>query len=179
MGLLVLGLGLGGLGTYGAVLHLLNNGLVKGWLFLVVGNLVLAAGSSAAADLRGMLRARPVSAMLVVAGLFAVTGSPPFGLFLSEFAIVSGAVREHHPLVAGAALVLLAVIFVGIARMILEMVLGERTAPNTPAEGREGAWMVAGPLALAALVLMLGSYLPAPLRVELARAAVTLGGGAP
>jgi hydrogenase-4 component F len=179
MGLLVLGLGLGGLGTYGAVLHLLNNGLVKGWLFLVVGNLVLAAGSSAAADLRGMLRARPVSAMLVVAGLLAVTGSPPFGLFLSEFAIVSGAVREHHPLVAGAALILLAVIFVGIARMILEMVLGERSEPDTPAEGREGAWMVAGPLALAALVLMLGSYLPAPLRAELARAAVTLGGGAP
>src|SRR6059058_1899703 len=74
MGLLVLGLGLGGWGTYGAVLHVLNNGLVKGWLFLVVGNLVLAAGSSAAADVRGMLRARPVSATLVVAGLFAVTG---------------------------------------------------------------------------------------------------------
>jgi hypothetical protein len=39
--------------------------------------------------------------------------------------------------------------------------------------------MVAGPLALAALVLMLGSYLPAPLRAELAGAAVTLGGSAP
>jgi hydrogenase-4 component F len=183
MGLLVLGLGVGGLGTYGAVLHALNNGLIKGWLFLVVGNLVLAAGSPAAADLRGMLRARPVSAMLVVAGLFAVTGSPPFGLFLSQFAIVSGAVREQHPVVAVVALLLLAVIFVGIARMILDMVLGEgegeRSEPQALGAGREGAWMVAGPLALAALVLMLGSYLPAPLRAELAGAAVSLGGSAP
>ena len=182
MGLLALGLGLGGLGTYGAVLHLLNNGLVKGLLFLVVGNLVLAAGSSAAADLRGMLRARPASAALVVVGLFAVTGSPPFGLFLSELAIVGGAVRERHPLVAVVALALLAVIFVGIARMILEIVLGERPvlpAPGAGQEGPEPRWMILGPLVLAGLVLMLGSYIPAPLQEQLARAAVLLGGSPP
>ena len=58
MGLLVLGLGVGGAGAYGSVLHVLNNGLAKGMLFLVAGNMVLATGSSAAADLRGLLRAR-------------------------------------------------------------------------------------------------------------------------
>ena len=178
MGLLVLGLGLGGLGAYGSVLHALNNGLVKGMLFLVVGNLVLAAGSSAAVDIRGMLRARPLSATLAVVGLFAVTGSPPFGLFLSEFAILSGAFREHHPLVAFLTLLLLAVIFVGVARMILELVLGEPPEPAIAPE-REPAWMVLGPLVLAALVLMLGSYLPGVLQAQLASAATALGGAAP
>jgi hydrogenase-4 component F len=179
MGLLALGLGLGGLGSYGAVLHALNNGLIKGLLFLVIGNLVLAAGSSAAVDVRGMLRARPISALLTVVGLFAVTGSPPFGLFLSEFAILSGAFRQHHPLVAIVALLLLAVIFVGIARMILEMVLGEPLpAPEQPA-AREPGWMILGPLVLAAIVLMLGSYLPGVLQEQLGRAAVALGGAAP
>jgi hydrogenase-4 component F len=179
MGLLALGLGLGGLGTYGAVLHVLNNGLVKGLLFLVVGNLVLAAGSSAAADMRGMLRARPVSAMLAVLGLFAITGSPPFGMFLSEFAIVSGAVQQHHPVVAIVALALLAVIFVGIARMILEIVLGARPAAPLVAIDRERPWMVLGPLVLAGIVLMLGSYIPSALQQQLARAATALGGSAP
>ena len=115
-------------------------------------------------------------------GLFAVTGSPPFGLFLSELAIVGGAVRERHPLVAVVALALLAVIFVGIARMILEIVLGERPvlpAPGAGQEGPEPRWMILGPLVLAGLVLMLGSYIPAPLQEQLARAAVLLGGSPP
>jgi hydrogenase-4 component F len=179
MGLLVLGLGIGGLGTYGAMLHALNNGLVKVLLFLAIGNLVLLSGSSAAADLRGMLRIRPVSAGLVVIGLFAVTGSPPFGPFLSEFAIVGGAFREHHPWIATVALLLLAVIFVGIARMILEVVLGTPLEPPGPDPEPERPWMILGPLALTALVLMLGTYLPGPLREQLARSAASLGGMVP
>jgi hydrogenase-4 component F len=179
MGLLALGLGLGGFGTYGAVLHVLNSGLVKGLLFLVVGNLVLAAGSSAAVDVRGMLRARPLSAMLLVVGLFAATGSPPFGLFLSEFLIVNAALAEHHPLVAIVTLALLAVIFVGIARMVLEMVLGEPGIPLAKSPDRDRPWMILGPLVLAGLVLMLGSYLPPPLQEQLGRAAAALGGGPP
>ena len=179
MGLLALGLGLGGVGTYGAVLHVLNSGLVKGLLFLVVGNVVLATGSSAAADVRGMLRTHPISAMLLVTGLFAATGSPPFGLFLSEFLIVSAALGQHHPLVAIVALVLLAVIFVGIGRMILEMVLGEPGAAPVEGVGGDRPWMVLGPLALAGIVLLLGSYLPAPLQEQLGRAAAALGGASP
>jgi len=179
MGLLSLGLGLGGLGAYGAVLHALNNGLVKALLFLAVGNLVAVSGSSAAADLRGMLRVRPWSATLAVIGLFAVTGSPPFGMFLSEFTIISGAFREDHPLVAAAALVLLAVTFVGIARMILEMILGDAPAPGPGPVDRERPWMIVGPLVLAGLVLVLGSWLPEALQEQLARSATSLGGRAP
>ena len=182
MGLLVLGLGLGGTSAYGSVLHVLNNGLAKCMLFLVVGNMVLATGSSAAADLKGLLRTRPVSAALLLAGLFAVTGSPPFGLFVSEFAIVSGAIRENHVIVAVVMLCLLAIIFAGIGAMIIGAVFGESPADegaeSTKSHG-ESAWLVGGPIALAALVLMLGVYLPAPLRASLADAARLLGGTVP
>jgi hydrogenase-4 component F len=182
MGLLVLGLGLGGASAYGSVLHVLNNGLAKCMLFLVVGNMVLATGSSAAADLKGLLRTRPVSAALLLAGLFAVTGSPPFGLFVSEFAIVSGAIREHHVIVAIVMLCLLAIIFAGIGAMIIGAVFGESPAGEgtdaTQSPG-ESAWLVGGPIALAVLVLMLGVYIPAPLRASVADAARLLGGAVP
>jgi hydrogenase-4 component F len=148
-------------------------------LFLAIGNLVLLAGSSAAADLRGMLRARPVSAGLAVLGLFAVTGSPPFGPFLSEFTILRGAFRQQHPWIAAVTLLLLVVIFVGIARMILEVVLGSPREPSADEVTPERPWMILGPLALAVLLVVLGSYLPGPLREQLARAAVSLGGEAP
>jgi hydrogenase-4 component F len=177
MGLLVLGLGFGGVGTYGSVLHVLNNGLSKGWMFLVAGNVVLATGSSSAAGNRGLVRTLPVSGVLLVLGLFAVTGSPPFSLFVSEFTILRGAIDAGHPWIAAAILLLLAIIFVGMASLVLEMALGE---PDPGVERvAESRWLLVGPVALAAAVLFLGVYLPAPLRVALAGAAAGLGGGAP
>jgi hydrogenase-4 component F len=177
MGLLVLGLGVGGVGAYGTVLHLINNGLAKGLLFLAVGNVVLATGTSYAPKIHGILRSRSVTGGLLVAGLFAVTGSPPFGLFLSEFTILSGAVRGGHPWVAAAMLVLLAVIFIGMSSVILEVAYGEPD-PALP-KARESGWLVGGPLGLAAGVLLLGLYIPPALHGVLARAAASLGGGAP
>jgi hydrogenase-4 component F len=177
MGLLVLGLGLGGMGAYGSVLHVLNNGLAKGWLFLVVGNVVLASGTSAAAQNRGIVRTLPVSGPLLVLGLFAVTGSPPFGLFISEFTILRAAIAGGHPWVAAVTLLLLAIIFVGMAALILEMALGDPPPALSPV--RESLWLVAGPAAMAALVLALGLYIPRSLHDVLVLAAVALGGSSP
>jgi hydrogenase-4 component F len=181
MGLLVLGLGVGGVGVYGSVLHVLNNGIAKGMLFLVVGNLVLATGSSVAADMHGMLKLRPWSAALLFVGLFAVTGSPPFGLFVSEFSIVSGAIRQDHWLVAAVMLALLAIIFVGIGGMILRIIFGTgaATTPDDEKATGDSTLLLVGPVTLAVLVVMLGLYIPAPLQDSLARAARLLGGVAP
>ena len=181
MGLLVLGLGIGGVSAYGSVLHVVNNGVAKCMLFLVVGNMVLATGSSAAADLRGLLRVRPYSSVLLLAGLFAVTGSPPFGLFVSEFSIVAGAIRGDHVWIAIVMLGLLAIIFAGIGAMLIGAVLGEpRAADADETRSRaESPWLLAGPLVLTAVVLMLGIYIPAPLRSAIDAAAHLLGGAAP
>ena len=176
MGLLVLGLGFGGIGAYGSMLHVLNNGLAKAWLFLIAGNIVLATGSSAATH-RGLVRTLPVSGALLVLGLFAVTGSPPFGLFVSELTILRAAIGAGHPWIAATMLLLLAIIFIGMAVLILGMALGE-PEPHAP-RARESWWLVAGPTGLAAAVLMLGVYIPGPLQHMLASAAVALGGRAP
>ncbi|HEV8365114.1 MAG TPA: proton-conducting transporter membrane subunit [Gemmatimonadaceae bacterium] len=182
MGLLVLGVGLGGTGAYGAVLHTLNNGLAKGLMFLAAGNVVLATGTSAASEIRGLLRILPVTGTLLVIGLFAVTGSPPFGLFISEFTILRAAFSEQHPWVAATTILLLVVIFVGIAGMILELTYGTpavgQSAPRQAAPAERSS-LVLAPALLAFVVLALGVYIPAPLAEALARAASVLGGHAP
>jgi hydrogenase-4 component F len=187
MGLLALALGIGHTAAYGAVLHVLNNGLAKGMMFLAVGNVVLATrgtsgvrSTGGVGSTTGLVRRAPWSGFLLMVGLFAVTGSPPFGMFLSEFAIVRGAIGQHHPWLAVTILVLLAVIFAGIAAMILDMVYGAHpgSEPNTraPAERR---WLLVAPATLAVLVLLLGLYLPGPLAVALSDAAIVLAGRAP
>jgi hydrogenase-4 component F len=183
MGLLVLGLGLGGAGVYGAVLHAVNNGLVKGLLFLAVGNIVLARRTSVADELHGVTRSLPVTGVLLLIGLFAVTGSPPFGMFVSEYTIVRSIFDAQHTWLAGAVIVLLAVIFVGLAAMFLELAFAPPATDGTPmgpaAEQSEPAALLAAPILLGVAVLMLGVYIPPPLASALARAAQLLGGHAP
>jgi hydrogenase-4 component F len=175
MGLLALGLGLGGVGTYGALLHMVNNAFVKGLMFLSVGNVLLAAGNDGAPMLTGALRRTPRSGVLLLVGLFAVTGSPPFGTFLSEFAIVSAAFAGGHHAIAFTVLALLAVIFVAVGARILDTVYG----PGPEATEPESRWLVAGPAVLALAVLALGVFIPAPLFRALADGARALGGWAP
>jgi hydrogenase-4 component F len=179
MGILVLALGIGGTGSFGATLHLINNGLVKGLMFLAVGNVVLFYRTSEAASIRGVLRRAPWTGVLLLGGLFAVTGSPPFGLFVSEFTIVTAAISSGMTWLALALIALLAIIFVGMARMIVDVLYGD-PGPNAAIEpARESFALLSGPVVLGLVVLGLGIYLPAPLRSLLAQAAQALGGVAP
>jgi hydrogenase-4 component F len=177
MGLLVLGLGLGGPGAYGSVLHTLNNGLAKGMMFLAVSNVAIGAGSTQAGVAKGLLRRLPISGILLLVGLFAVTGSPPFGLFISEFILLRAAIGGGHPWIAVSMVVLLAVVFVGMARPILRMLLEPADTPEPPV--RERFLFVVGPIILTVLVLLLGIYLPGPLQRVLGEAARSLGGTLP
>lgn len=181
MGLLVLGLGLGGVGSYGSVLHALNNGFAKVMIFLAVGNVVLATGTSVAAEISGVLRRLPISGVLLIVGLFAVTGSPPFGMFISEFSIITAAL-DGYPWIAAIIVILLAIIFVGIAAMILGMVYGSpvvTTPSQEPARSEERTRLIIAPAVLAIVVLALGLYLPTPLAEALSSSAASLGGHAP
>jgi hydrogenase-4 component F len=158
------------------MLHMVNNALAKGLMFLAVGNVLLAVeGGAAAVTTTGALRRTRASGILLLVGLFAVTGSPPFGPFLSEFAIVTAAFQGGHYAIALALLSLLAVIFVSLGARILDAVY----APGPAAPVRESRWLVAGPAALGLAVLMLGVFIPPPLFRALAEGARALGGWAP
>jgi hydrogenase-4 component F len=176
MGILALGIGLGGAAAGGAFFHSMNNGLTKGVLFLTAGNIHRAFGAKTTDEVRGAARRLPVSGPLFLAGFLAITGSPPFSPFFSEFAILNGAFGEGRFVVGGLFLALLAVIFVGMATTVLAVVQGDPgDAPRVPNSG--DSWLTAAPpLALMALVLLLGLFLPEGLR-DLFGAAARLVGG--
>jgi hydrogenase-4 component F len=105
-----------------------------------------------------------------------VTGSPPFSPFFSEFAILNGAFGAGRFVVGGLFLALLAVIFVGMATTVLAVVQGDPgDAPSVPGMG--DSWLTAAPpLALLALVLGLGLFLPRGLQEMFGAAARLVGG---
>jgi hydrogenase-4 component F len=174
MGILVLGVGLGGLASYGALLHLLGNGLTKGVLFLSAGNIHRAYYSKQTDQVRGALRRVPLSGTLFLMGFLAITGAPPFLPFLSEFTIASGALGSRQYLAGGVYLFLLAVVFVGMGAAVLPVVQGQPSAQARATRFRDGLATGAPVLALMGLVVLLGVYLPPPLEALLREAAQSL-----
>jgi hydrogenase-4 component F len=190
MGILALAVGLGGDGGFGAMLHAVNHSLTKGMLFLVAGNILTLYRSKSTREVRGVGRLLPVSGVLWVAGFLAITGSPPFGPFLSEFLILKAALDQGQMLVAVLYLLALSAIFVGMGAVVLRMAQGEpqglpadyvAAAPSGGGAPRlllgELPLAVLPPMALGAAVLMMGVYIPPPLQHLLEQAAKAVGAG--
>jgi hydrogenase-4 component F len=148
-----------------------NNALTKGVLFLSVGNIQRAYSSKRLGEVQGAMARVPVSAGLFLAGFFAITGSPPFGPFLSEFTILRGIFDGGHDAVGGLFLLLLAVVFIGMGGTVLSVTQGAEPEGLPDSGYRESLLMVGPPLLFILLVLILGLYLPEPLRAFLQEAA--------
>ena len=174
MGILSLGVGLGGAATFGALLHAVNHSLTKAMLFLAAGNILAVYRTKSVRDVRGVAVVLPVSGALWIAGLLAITGSPPFGTFLSEFTILRGALAQGRFVVAAVYLVLLGVIFVAMSSAMLRMVQGEPGVERGEPR-REAPLAVWPPAVLGLAVLLLGVYVPPALENLLRAAAGALG----
>ncbi|MHB2025748.1 MAG: proton-conducting transporter transmembrane domain-containing protein [Elusimicrobiota bacterium] len=176
MGIMALGVGLGPAGTFGALLHIINNGLTKGVLFFSAGNIHRAFGGKTLDRVHGAIRRVPVSASLFLLGFIAITGSPPFSPFISEFAILRAAVNAGRLGVAFGMVALLAVIFIGMATTVLAVVYGVPKKEPPGRFDRETPLMIAVPLVLAGAILILGLWLPERLTTVIGNATKLLNG---
>lgn len=174
MGILILGIGIGGAALYGALLHLINNGLTKGVMFLSSGNIHRSYGSKLTTDVRGAIHRLPVSGALFLAGFFAITGAPPFGPFVSEFTIVSAAIGSGQFLTAGLFLLFLCTVFIGMGATVLAVVQGEPPEQVTANGFHDTLGTCVPILIFMVLVLVMGLYIPPPLEELLRDAAAFL-----
>ncbi len=175
MGIIAVALGFGGvLGLYGALLHTLNHAIAKAVLFLSSGDIALRYRTRDAAGVRGLLAAVPLTGGALLLGSFAVLGSPPFGLFLSEFTIVRAGFAGASPVLPLLLLLLLAVAFIGFARTTTGMANGDPPdnaalgpagqVQASPYQGRAAGLTALAPAAVGlAALLVLGLWIPAGL----------------
>jgi hydrogenase-4 component F len=126
MGIIAIGLGLGGpLGMFGALLHTFNHSVAKSLLFFSAGNIRHHLGTLRIDEIKGMSRTMPQTGAALLVGTLAIVGLPPFGLFVSEFAILSEAFTQSHYFVGILFLVVLSVVFGGFAYHLFRMLCGE------------------------------------------------------
>jgi hydrogenase-4 component F len=175
MGVIALGFGFGGvLGVVGALYQMLNHALAKPLVFFGAGNMTHAYGTADIDGVRRVLRFFPRSGLLWLAGAVAITGAPPFGLFLAELTILRGGFAGPNAWAAGLMIVLLIVIFVAFLDKFRAMFFGPEPerAPD-----RELSVACVLPMVVALLaVLALGLWWPEPLWHHLVGIAHGLGG---
>jgi len=183
MGVMTLGLGFGGpLGVAGALYHMLNHSLNKSLMFFGAGDAMHAFRSKRIGRIHYVLNAMPIAGALWVAGAVAITGAPPFGLFLSELTILRAGLAGPNEWAVFVMLILLVVIFVGFLNHFRSMYFGENpaaaaTAVRTAHAHGTAFWCVL-PMWLALLPLIaLGLWWPGAISHYFAVIAAQLGSG--
>ena len=162
MGIIAVALGFGGpLGIYGALLHTLNHAVAKAVLFLTGGELYSRYRTRNARDLGGVVSSAPLIGGILLLAALAITGSPPFGLFLSEFTIVRAGLAGSSAWLVALLLVLLVLAFVAFLATTARIALGTPTervtmSPDAAATVSGAVPLVAG----LAVLLVLGLWIP-------------------
>ena len=96
MGLITFAFGLGGsVASYAGLLHMTVHSLIKSAIFYAVGHACQKAGTQVMEDIRGLIKVSPTVAWGLMLGALAILGMPPFGVFASEFLILTTAMREQ------------------------------------------------------------------------------------
>ncbi|MGA7539806.1 MAG: proton-conducting transporter membrane subunit [Steroidobacteraceae bacterium] len=183
MGIITLGFGFGGpLGIAGALYHMLVHSLNKSLMFFGAGDAMHAFHTKRIGRIHYVLTAMPVVGLLWIAGAIAITGAPPFGLFLSEVTILRAGLAGPDSWAVFVMLALLIVIFVGFLNHFRAMYFGEQAPAAAAAVRRPHAagtafWCVL-PMWLALLPLLaLGLWWPQAFSHYFTVIATQLGGG--
>lgn len=178
IGLIAVAIGFGGpIGVYAGLLHLVNHALTKALLFFVAGELVQRYGTRHIRAIRGVVTGAPILGSLLLVGAFAITGLPPFGIFVSELGIVGAGFRAGYwPLVA-LLIALLALVFGGIFNHVARMAFGPPGSRRAVADlGRRGVALLSLPMVG---ITILGLYVPPPLTNALQQIVGLFAGGRP
>jgi hydrogenase-4 component F len=113
--------------VFGALLHMINHSFTKSMLFLSSGSIYLKYGTKNILRVKNVLKILPVTGMVMLLGIFAIAGTPPFSVFFSEFYILSAAFGSKHFLLGAVVVILLAIVFAGMAVTAFRMFFSEKT----------------------------------------------------
>jgi len=184
MGILAIGMSFAApIALVGVLLHVMAHAAAKGTAFFGSGSIVRKFGTKDLARIRGGIGALPWTGPMMVAAILALSALPPFGIFRSEFLIVSGGLSDPRDSVAAVLVILVTLAFFGLSWYTTQTMLtpDPTVAPDgassgTASEkGEVSTWIVISMVIGLAALVVLGVHLPSQLSHLLDRAAGELG----
>ena len=171
MGIITFAFGMGGpIANFAGLLHMTVHALSKSAVFYAVGHAAQKAGTQIMENIRGLIKVSSTVGWGLMIGTLAILGMPPFGIFASEFLILTSAMHQL-PWAAPILLLGLAVAFGAIFSRVQPMVFGETNVkPLAHPPALLPVFLHLG------LALMLGLYIPSYLNHWFVQAAAIIGG---
>ena len=162
IGIIAVGLGIGGpLGIFGALLHIFNHAVTKSLMFFCAGDIVNAYGKHNMYAIRGTLKILPFTSFMFLFGMLALSGFPPFSIFMSEFLILTAAFLKGSYIAAGMMLLFIVIVSSAFIFHLSKVIFGRAPEGMTPVKESAG-----GKLALALLIILIsimGFAIPGPM----------------
>ena len=175
IGIAGLGIGFGTpLAVYGALLHLFNHAMTKSMLFYTAGNINLKYNTKEIPKVSGLLSAMPFTGAVFLVGILAVTGLPPFSIFVSKLTILMAGFNSF-PTVASFLLLMIAIIFFGFLRVASPMLFGQLAAEQRGTR-RISRWSTSAVVLSLLVIAGAGVFTPYPLQQLLTSAAAVFLG---
>ena len=171
MGIITFAFGMGGpLANFAGLLHMTMHSLTKSAIFFAVGHISQVKGTQRISIIHGLTATHPTLGWGLVAGVIAIAGMPPFGVFMSEFLVVSSTFARQ-PLLALLLVLGLLLAFGTLLWRLHGLAFGKSdSGPTVPVQAS-----ILPMLAHLALVLIAGIWLPGPLVAWFHNVAVLLG----
>ncbi|HYD70973.1 hydrogenase 4 subunit F [Azospirillum sp.] len=171
MGIITFAFGMGGpLANFAGLLHMAMHSLTKSAIFYAVGHVAQSRNTQAIDRIRGLTVSHPALGWGLLLGVVAIAGLPPFGIFMSEFLLVTSTFARE-PLLAVPLTIGILIAFGALVLRVQQLCFGE---PPEDAQPIHGSLV---PLyAHLGLVLVAGIWLPGPLVAWFQTVAAILGG---
>jgi hydrogenase-4 component F len=155
MGIITFAFGMGGpLANFAGLLHMTMHSLTKSAIFFAVGHISQVKGTQQIEDIRGLTETHPILGWGLVIGVAAIAGAPPFGIFMSEFLLVTSTFARS-PWLAALLVLGLLVAFGALMLRLHTIAFGEPTGSRAPVKASYLPMF-----AHLTLVLWAGLYLP-------------------
>ncbi|MBI5394561.1 MAG: hydrogenase 4 subunit F [Verrucomicrobia bacterium] len=149
--------------VFGALLHMGYHALTKPVLFFTAGNIHQHYHTLDFTRIGGgLVRTMPATALLLGLAAAAVSGLPPFGLFVSELTVLVGGFTSGHVWVSVVILTTLIIVFCGVLDKLAGLLLGPGHA-EPPRETISAGHIMAMGWPLGALLLFT-AWLPGSVR---------------
>jgi hydrogenase-4 component F len=173
MGIVMLGIAVGGIGVYAAILHIILHTFVKPSLFFQFNQIYRVYQSKSIYDVGHYFKYNKVGAIAILLGFISATAMPPSGLFISEFLVFQALFEAHYFFILILILILLTMIIWGFATNIFKLLFTPPLVIDESKIPRINPWDSASQYILLAMAVYF-AYCPPPIFVELIQDAVKL-----
>ena len=174
MGVLAIGMSFSApIAIVGVLLHVLAHAAAKSTAFFGAGSVRRKFGTNDMNRIRGGIGALPWSGPMLVLAVLGLSAMPPFGIFRSEFLIVSGGLQDPRDTVAAVLVVGVTLAMLGLSWFTTKTMM--TPSPGATIRGEPSVWIVASMVIGLAALATLGIHPPGQLSDLLTRAAAELG----